>query len=139
MDISVAMDPLKDVEGVYGCFIVDNAGQLLHRDLSAIVNNASLARAGPRIARLWSNLPDDESPKSALLEFKAHKLYIHPLKHGNLCVLVAAKVHLLELKKAAECAAQFLEKETTNPIESPTSTETKPERTFVYRGQRYDT
>lgn len=138
MNFVAAMEPLTDVEGVYGSFLVNDVGQLLHRSLPIVIDNASLASAGTRIKRLWSNLPEDETPQSALLEFKHHKLFIRPVKNGNLCVLVASKVHLLELKQAVECAARSLEKIVHAPVNEGFPQVPKASRTFVYRGTIYE-
>lgn len=110
MKILEALNSLKDVEGVYGSFVVNETGQLWHRDLPAVVSNSSLSEAGPRISRLWSIIPDDERPDHVVMEFAAHKLYIQPMRIGSLCVFAPPNVNLLALKMAASFVARGLEK-----------------------------
>lgn len=148
-----ALSSLKDIDGVYGSFVVDPAGGLTLRDLPAVIDNASLRDAGPRIARLWGAFPDDDPPQYVLLEFAAHQVFIRKFELGSLCVFVPPSVNRVALKLAANFVARWLDSElpaASVPAEpSPVSEPPPPSQsappaagtkktTYIYRGQRYE-
>jgi hypothetical protein len=150
-----ALSSLKDIDGVYGSFVVDASGGLTLRDLPAVIDNAALREAGPRIARLWGAFPDDYPPEYVLLEFAAHQVFIRKFDLGSLCVFVPPTVNRVALKLAANFVARWLEAELSStgiPAEpSPVSEPPPPpsqsvpppapgakKTTYFYRGQRYE-
>jgi len=145
-----ALSSLKDIEGVYGSFVVDGTGALTLRDLPAVIDNAALREAGPRIARLWGAFPDDDPPEYVLLEFAAHQVFIRKCDAGSLCVFVPPSVNRAALKMAASFVARWLDAEVAVPSVSiepspvsepaPASQPAPPVRktTYFYRGQRYE-
>jgi hypothetical protein len=147
MKSSDALSSLKDIEGVYGSFVVDAAGGLSLRDLPAVIDNAALREAGPRIARLWGAFPEDDPPEYVLLEFAAHQVFIKKFDSGSLCVFVPPNVNRLALKMAANFVARWLDTQTApQSVEPSPLSEPAPDSqaaggkrtTYIYRGQRYD-
>ena len=147
-----ALSSLKDIDGVYGSFVVDASGVLTLRDLPAIIDNAALREAGPRIARLWGAFPDDDPPEYVLLEFSSHQVFIRKFEAGILCVFVPPTVNRLALKMAASFVARWLDAElgaaSVAHEPSPVSEREPPpaappplnpkKTTYFYRGQRYE-
>lgn len=150
-----ALSSLKDIDGVYGSFVVDASGGVTLRDLPAVIDNAALREAGPRIARLWGAFPDDDPPEYVLLEFAAHQVFIRKFELGSLCVFVPPTVNRVALKLAANFVARWLDAELSGtgiPAEpSPVSEPPPPpsqsvpppppgakKTTYFYRGQRYE-
>jgi len=144
-----ALSSLKDIEGVYGSFVVDAAGGLAGRDLPAVIDNAALREAGPRIARLWGAFPEDDAPEYVLLEFASHQVFIRKFDAGSLCVFVPPTVNRLALKMAVNFVARWLDSqavasaESEPPLPQQPPVEAAPEstrarKTFFYRGQRYE-
>jgi hypothetical protein len=149
-----ALSSLKDIDGVYGSFVVDPTGALTLRDLPAVIDNAALREAGPRIARLWGAFPDDDPPEYVLLEFASHQVFIRKFDAGSLCVFVPPTVNRLALRMAANFVARWLDAELTGtspswepgpasesqpPAESvPPPPPSAKKTTYFYRGQRYE-
>jgi hypothetical protein len=144
-----ALSSLKDIEGVYGSFVVDPSGGLSLRDLPAVIDNAALREAGPRIARLWGAFPEDDPPEYVLLEFVSHQVFIKKFDGGSLCVFVPPTVNRLALKMAANFVARWLDMESPPPAsmpdpdtaplsEPPPEPENLKKTTYIYRGQRYE-
>jgi hypothetical protein len=105
------LSSLKDIDGVYGSFVVDASGTLVLRDLPAVIDNAGLREAGPRIARLWGAFPEDDAPEHVLLEFASHQVFIKKFEAGSLCIFVPPSVNRPALKMAANFLARWLERE----------------------------
>ncbi len=144
-----ALSSLKDIDGVYGSFVVDATGALMLRDLPAVIDNAALREAGPRIARLWGAFPEDDPPEYVLLEFAAHQVFIRKFEAGSLCVFVPPTVNRLALKMAANFVARWLDADGAGPsAEAEPSPMSEPvvaspplsgkKTTYFYRGQRYE-
>ncbi len=148
-----ALNSLKDIEGVYGSFVVDSTGTLTLRDLPTVIDNAGLREAGPRIARLWAAFPEDDPPDYVLLEFAAHQVFIKKFDAGSLCIFVPPNVNRLALRMAASFVARWLDTRAPaqpspesepspvlepTPSAPPTASASPKKRTYIYRGQRYE-
>jgi hypothetical protein len=148
-----ALSSLKDIGGVYGSFVVDASGGLTLRDLPAVIDNAALREAGPRIARLWGAFPDDDPPEYVMLEFSSHQVFIRKFEAGSLCVFVPPNVNRLALKMAASFVARWLDAElgaaavaiepspVSEPLPPPSQDASQlgaKKTTYFYRGQRYE-
>jgi hypothetical protein len=149
MKATDALSSLKDIEGVYGSFVVDPSGGLTLRDLPAVIDNAALREAGPRIARLWGAFPEDDPPEYVLLEFVSHQVFIKKFESGSLCVFVPPNVNRLALKMAANFVGRWLDSQAVSapPPESEAApaplvagADDRPSKktTYIYRGQRYE-
>ena len=143
------LSSLKDIDGVYGSFVVDVAGSLILRDLPGVIDNGALREAGPRIARLWGAFPEDDPPDYVLLEFASHQVFIKKFDLGSLCIFVPPSVNRPALRMAANFVGRWLDKQlAAAPEVSPPVSEPIPEpagaaapgkkRTYIFRGQRYE-
>jgi hypothetical protein len=121
-----SLHSLRDIEGVYGSFIVDANGQTVARDLPALFDDHTLTESGERIVRLWEVLSEDGAPEYALLEFAEYSLFLRSVflrsaaqpgcapnltlsetaTPGCLCVVVPATVNLLALRLASKWVAR---------------------------------
>jgi predicted regulator of Ras-like GTPase activity (Roadblock/LC7/MglB family) len=119
-----ALTTLKDIEGVYGSFVVDRDGRLFARDLPAVFDDNALADSGPRIVRLWEVVAEDEAPEYTLIEFSEYWLFIRPVPSGTLCVVVPPRVNVSALRMAAALAAKRLNLDT--PSEPPPAPVAQP-------------
>lgn len=147
-----ALSSLKDIEGVYGSFVVDASGALTLRDLPSVIDNAALREAGPRIARLWGAFPDEDPPEYVLLEFSSHQVFIRKFAAGSLCVFVPPAVNRQALEMAAGFVARWLDaaldplgaRSEPSPVSEPSPPSQPPpaplprKTTYYYRGQRYE-
>jgi hypothetical protein len=122
---SDVLHSLKDIDGVYGSFVVDAAGGLLLRDLPGVIDNGALREAGPRIARLWGAFPEDDPPDFVLLEFASHQVFIKKFELGSLCIFVPPNVNRPALRMAANFVSRWLDKqlaaaaEAVSPVSEP--------------------
>lgn len=150
MDPLKALSTLKDVDGVYGSFVVGVDGTPLFRDLPVLISNDALAEAGPRIAKLWHSIPEGGAPASLELYFSSHKLYIKKMSIGSLCVFMPPRVRPLALTVPVALVVRILEKhvEQENSEESDVPSAPSapapsapsvpaPAKTIIYRGRRY--
>lgn len=104
--IDAALATLKDIDGVYGSFVIDRDGRLKARDLPAVFDEQALGDAGPRIVRLWEVISEDETPEYTLLEFSEYWLFVRAVPNGNLCVVVPPWVNVSALRMAASLVAK---------------------------------
>lgn len=182
MNPLAALGSLKDIEGVYGSFVVDRDGTPLFRDLPVVIASSALCEAGPRIARLWGALPQDDSPLQAMITFSSHLLFVRRFTTGSLCVFVPLNVNKPALGMAVDIVSRFFDEHLEGlvrdgagnaaepsspppappaaassgqavlppgappvpqpqPQSQPASPGAEParkKRTFIYRGQRYE-
>lgn len=106
-----ALQSLRDIEGVYGSFILDAAGNLVARDLPGVFDDLTLSEAGERILRLWAVLSETAPPEYTLLEFAEYSLFVRGVftrghAAGCLCVVVPPTVNLLALRLASKWVAR---------------------------------
>jgi hypothetical protein len=152
-----ALASLKDIDGVYGSFVIDRRGIPTHRDLPTLISNAALTEAGPRIARLWAGFPPGDTAEAMVLSFASHQLFVKKLSAGSLCVFAPPSVNRLALNMVAGLVGSHLEPEleaagsTVQDSAASAATATTPppstdapsapesgRKTIVYRGQRYE-
>ena len=121
-----SLHSLRDIEGVYGSFIVDANGETVARDLPALFDAHTLSESGERIVRLWEVLSEDGAPEYALVEFAEYSLFLRGVflrsasqpgfapnltmsettVPGCLCVVVPPTVNLLALRLASKWVAR---------------------------------
>jgi hypothetical protein len=146
---SDVLSSLKDIDGVYGSFVVDTTGGLVVRDLPGVIDNGALREAGPRIARLWGAFPEDDPPDYVLLEFASHQVFIKKFDLGSLCIFVPPSVNRPALRMAANFVGRWLDKQLavasevpppmSEPVAEPASAAGPgKKRTYIFRGQRYE-
>jgi hypothetical protein len=110
LELGRALQSLRDIEGVYGSFVINSAGEPSARDLPAVFDNGTLLESGGRIVRLWELAAEDGVPEYALLEFSEYSLFLRGLGSGCLCVIVPATVNLLALRLASRWVVKNLER-----------------------------
>ena len=98
---------LFDLAGVYGSFLVTQAGDVAARALPQVVDDATLAEVGGRVIRLGDTFQTTGiSPELCVLRFAEHKLYIKTLASGALCIVTGSNVSLPALRMAANLVAR---------------------------------
>lgn len=103
------LQSLRDIDGVYGSFVIDAAGETRARDLPSVFDDQTLADSGARIARLWEVIAEGAAPEYALLEFVEYTLFLRRVGSGCLCVVVPAHVNVLALRLASKWVARYFE------------------------------
>lgn len=106
-----ALQSLRDIEGVYGSFVLDAAGKPIARDLPGVFDDHTLAESGERISRLWAVLSEAAPPEYTLLDFAEYSLFVrglfaHGAAAGCLCVVTPPTVNLLALRLASKWVAR---------------------------------
>jgi hypothetical protein len=121
-----SLHSLRDIEGVYGSFIVNAHGETVARDLPALFDDQTLSESGERIVRLWEVLSENGAPEYALVEFAEYSLFVRGVflrgasqpgfapnltmsetaAPGCLCVVVPPTVNLLALRLASKWVAR---------------------------------
>jgi hypothetical protein len=104
-----ALHSLRDIDGVYGSFVLNAAGRPTARDLPAVFDDATLEESGSRIMRLWEAVSESAPPDYALLEFSEYSLFLRPVGNSCLCVVVPVNVNVLALNLASRWAARQFE------------------------------
>lgn len=97
-----ALHSLRDIDGVYGSFVLNAAGEPTARDLPAVFDDRTLAESGFRIVRLWEVVSEGSPPEYAMLEFSEYSLFLRRVGEGCLCVVVPAHVNVLALRLASK-------------------------------------
>jgi len=116
MSTERSLHSLRDIEGVYGSFVVGAAGEVSARDLPAVFDDHTLAEAGERIVRLWGVLAENGPPEYSLIEFAEYSLFVRgmstrgDLSAGCLCVVVPPSVNLLALRLACKWVARSVDR-----------------------------
>lgn len=103
------LQSLRDIDGVYGSFVINAAGDMRARDLPPVFDDQTLTESGLRIARLWEVISEGATPEYALLEFAEYNLFVRRVGGGCLCVVVPAHVNVLALRLASKWVARYFE------------------------------
>lgn len=103
------LQSLRDIDGVYGSFLLNAAGETRARDLPPVFDDQTLADSGARIAQLWEVISEGGAPEYALLEFSEYNLFLRRVGNGCLCVVVPAHVNVLALRLASKWVARYFE------------------------------
>src|SRR5262245_36108635 len=104
-----ALHSLRDIDGVYGSFVVNSAGDPVARDLPAVFDDSTLAESGFRIVRLWEVVSESGPQEYALIDFAEYSLFVRRVGGGCLCVVVPARVNVLALRLASKWVARHFE------------------------------
>jgi hypothetical protein len=139
---------LRDIKGVQGSFVVRAGnGELLGRDLPAVIDDAILVGIGPRIDRLLS-IMDSEPPTDAIsMRFGEQRLDIKRLGTVHLCVLAEADISTPALRMAIKLIGRKLAEHDWNARRVAPSAPSAPApvhggsswRTILFRGRRITT
>lgn len=104
-----ALHSLRDIQGVYGSFVLNTRGEPTARDLPAVFDARTLSESGVRITRLWEVVSENTEPEYALLEFAEYSLFLRGVRGGCLCIVVPCQVNVLALRQASKWVARQLE------------------------------
>ncbi len=108
-----ALHSLRDIDGVYGSFVINAAGEPTARDLPAVFDDRTLSESGFRIVRLWEVVSENGPPEYALLEFSEYSLFLRRVGDGCLCVVVPTNVNVLALRLASKWVARHFDPNAT--------------------------
>ena len=105
--LSAVLYSIRDVEGVYGSFVVSSQGTLIERDMPAVFDGTVLEQAGVRVASIYETFDSvGNDIKTCMLRFKEHKLYTRRLEKGYLCVLSPLSINMPTLRMAVNLVAR---------------------------------
>jgi predicted regulator of Ras-like GTPase activity (Roadblock/LC7/MglB family) len=108
-NLSQVLEGLRDLEGVYGSFVLTRSGELLGKDLPNVFDEALFAEVGPRIARLTDTLIDQEDKLSTMsVSAGNYKLHLRDLPDGMLGVLMSMHANMPALNMAINVAVRRL-------------------------------
>jgi predicted regulator of Ras-like GTPase activity (Roadblock/LC7/MglB family) len=137
---------LRDVQGVYGSFVVAGSGSLVDRDLPAAFDEALLAEVGPRVARLFETfVSGGKDMNSCMLRYSDHKLYVRKMTWGLIGVLSTSAVNLPALRMVVNLVIRRIDPEigaivsTSNRLPSSTAPPLPPRRMTVTAALDTDT
>ncbi len=101
---------LRDIEGVFGSFVIDAGGAPTRADVPAYVDATALRESGARVARLRDALSSSGAAFSyADLDFGAQQLFIQAVGADTLCVLSELGTSRPALRMGAKLVARRLE------------------------------
>lgn len=111
---------LRDVQGVYGSFVVAGSGALVARDLPPVFDGELFAEVGPRVVRLYETfLTGGEDLESAMLRFAEHKLYLRKMTWGVIGILSTVTVNLPALRMVANLVIRKIDPEVSPSMLTP--------------------
>jgi hypothetical protein len=104
-----ALRSLRDIKGIQGSFVVcAGSGEVLGRDLPAIIDDAVLSNVGPRIDRLLNIIDSTPATETVAMRFGDHRLDVKRLGNAHLCVVAEAAVSPPALRMAMKLVARKL-------------------------------
>lgn len=117
----VALESLKDLEGIVGSFFVSHSGGIVAQDLPSYFGSAAYD-VGPRTLRLREAMDlSGGELDHCILRYGQHKLSLKPVGDGILTILCSASVNAPALRMATNLVARKLGKIklTESPGEAP--------------------
>jgi predicted regulator of Ras-like GTPase activity (Roadblock/LC7/MglB family) len=110
--IEETLRTLRDVQGVYGSFVVSANGALVARDLPTIFDGELFAEVGPRVTRLYETfLSGGEELDSCMLRFAEHKVYLRKMAWGVIGVLSTVAVNMPALRMVSNLVIRKIDPE----------------------------
>jgi predicted regulator of Ras-like GTPase activity (Roadblock/LC7/MglB family) len=111
---------LRDVQGVYGSFVIAGTGALVARDLPAVFDGDLFAEVGPRITRLYETfLTGGEELDACILRYSEHKIYIKRLTWGLIGIISGVTVNMPALRMVANLVVRRIDPEVVAPVHPP--------------------
>lgn len=137
VELSNVLPSLRDVEGVFASFVVSDQGDVVARDLSSFVEDASLAEVAPRLGRFHEAMSSNgDFLDLFVLEYSDQALHARRLPNGFLCLITSHDVNAPSLRMAINLVARKVgdrigrhkasEPTTPTPTTSPTMRTTPP-------------
>ncbi len=100
--IEETLRTLRDVEGVYGSFVIAGSGGLVASDLPAVFDGRLFDEVGPRIVRLYDTFRSSgEELDGCVLRYAEHKLHLRRMSWGLVGILSAVSVNKPALRMVA--------------------------------------
>ena len=138
------LQTLRDIKGIQGSFILRfESGQVIGRDLPAIIDDTILAQVGPRIDRLFDVVESDPPTESIAMRFGDQRLDIRRMGPIHLCVLSEASISPPALRMAIKLVCRKLQAqdwgsppEGVHPTSESSGTMEKARKIIQYRGTR---
>jgi hypothetical protein len=110
--IEQTLRTLRDVQGVYGSFVIAGTGGLVARDLPAVFDADLFDEVGPRITRLHETfLSGAEDLEACMLRFAEHKLYLRKMTWGVIGILSTVAVNMPALRMVANLVIRKIDPE----------------------------
>ena len=110
--IEESLRTLRDVEGVFGSFVLSGSGAVVSKDLPAVFDNEVLAEVGPRITRLYETFASGgQELESVMLRYFEHKLYLRKMAWGLIGILSDIQVNLPALRMVGNLVARRIDPE----------------------------
>jgi predicted regulator of Ras-like GTPase activity (Roadblock/LC7/MglB family) len=127
---------LRDVQGVYGSFVVAGSGSLVDRDLPAAFDEALFADVGPRVARLFETfVSGGKDVDTCMLRYSDHKMYVRKMTWGLIGVLSSSAVNLPALRMVVNLVVRRIDPEVGAIVSTPVrAASTTPPPLHVTRG-----
>jgi predicted regulator of Ras-like GTPase activity (Roadblock/LC7/MglB family) len=103
---------LRDVEGVYGSFVIARTGALAASDLPPIFDADLFDEVGPKIMRLYETFRSGgEELDGCTLRYAEHKLYLRTMAWGLIGVLSTFAVNKPSLRMAVNLVIRRVDPE----------------------------
>ncbi len=100
--IEQSLRTLRDVQGVYGSFVIASTGALVASDLPAAFDGDLFEEVGPRVVRLYETfLSGAEELDACMLRFAEHKIYLRKMTWGVIGILSQVAVNMPALRMVA--------------------------------------
>jgi predicted regulator of Ras-like GTPase activity (Roadblock/LC7/MglB family) len=110
--IEQTLRTLRDVQGVYGSFVIAGTGALVASDLPAVFDAELFEEVGPRITRLYETfLSGGEELDSCMLRFAEQKIYLRKMTWGVIGILSAVAVNMPALRMVANLVIRKIDPE----------------------------
>jgi hypothetical protein len=110
--IEETLRSLRDVQGVYGSFVLAGGGGLVAKDLPALYDGQLFAELGPRITRFYETfLGGGEELDACVLRYAEHKLYLRRMTWGLIGIVSAVAVNMPALRMVANLVIRRIDPE----------------------------
>jgi predicted regulator of Ras-like GTPase activity (Roadblock/LC7/MglB family) len=124
--IEETLRTLRDVEGVYGSFVIAETGALVASDLPAVFDADLFEEVGPRITRLYETFRSSgEELDGCVLRYVDHKLYLRAMTWGLIGILSAVAVNKPALRMVVNLVIRRIDPEVV-PSLRPTLSPSAP-------------
>lgn len=123
---------LRDLEGIWGAFLLSPEGELLVWDVPRAISEGALDEVGPRLAGLRDALASGAKIDAdfVTLRFARHRLCLAAAPFGIICVITTVDANRAALRMAVNVTARHLGRlfgppEPRRPREPPESRESQ--------------
>lgn len=110
--IDETLRTLRDVQGVYGSFVIAGTGALIAQDLPAVFDQDLFAEVGPRATRLYETfLSGGEELDACMLRYAEHKLYLRRMTWGLIGIISDVAVNMPALRMVVNLVIRRIDPE----------------------------